>query len=123
MKLRAKSTTQSHRAPVYYVDLTIREGTSLEEAIAEARALSEQRKEVGHDQAALDSAARVGFENGAFEEMEEEIPDVLEEFFPADGEGSGTGASTGAGTGTTTGKPTLQDKLDGKAAKSSQSLS
>ncbi len=81
MKLRAKSTTQSHRAPVYYVDLTIREGTTLEDAISQARALSEQRKEVGHNQAALDKAARVGFENGTFEETEEEIPDVLEEFF------------------------------------------
>jgi len=113
MKLRAKSTTQSHRAPVYYVDLTIREGTTLEEAIAEARALSEQRKEVGHDQAALDSAARVGFENGAFEETEEEIPDVLEEFFPAEGEESGVGGGV-TGAGSVTGKPSLQDKLNGK---------
>ena len=87
MKLRAKSTTQSHRAPVYYVDLTIREGMTLEAAITEARALSEQRKAVGHDQAGLDSAARVGFENGAFEDTEEEIPDVLEEFYPEAGDG------------------------------------
>jgi hypothetical protein len=87
MKLRAKSTTLSHRAPVYYVDLTIREGMTLEAAITEARALSEQRKAVGHDQVALDQAARVGFENGAFEETEEEIPDVLEEFYPEAGDG------------------------------------
>ncbi len=115
MKLRAKSTTQSHRAPVYYVDLTIREGISLEEAIAQARTLSEQRKAVGHDQAALDLAAKVGFENGALEETEEEIPDVLEEFFPEDGEGSAGGSVAG----TVTGKSTLQDKLDGKANRGS----
>ena len=121
MKLRAKSTTQSHRAPVYYVDLTIREGTTLEDAISQARALSEQRKEVGHDQAALDNAARVGFENGAFEETEEEIPDVLEEFYPEDGE---TGVTdTGSATGAITGKTSLQDKLNGKAVAMSRGIS
>lgn len=119
MKLRAKSTTQSHRAPVYYVDLTIREGTTLEEAISEACALSKQRKEVGHYQAALDSAARVGFENGAFEETEEEIPDVLEEFFPEDGEDAGRGEGARSGAVAVAGKSTLLDKLDGKANRGS----
>src|SRR5690606_18721753 len=42
LKLRGKSTTQSHRAPIYYVDLTIRDGLSLTEAIAEARGLDNQ---------------------------------------------------------------------------------
>jgi len=32
--LRGKSTTQSYRAPTYYVDHCIREGMSLEDAIA-----------------------------------------------------------------------------------------
>lgn len=116
MKLRAKSTTQSHRAPVYYVDLTTREGMLLEDAIAEAKTLQELRQSIGHDQAALDNAARAGFENGAFEETDDEIPAVLEEFFPEDDEGRGASGGTGALTATTTGKSTLQDKLDGKAA-------
>jgi hypothetical protein len=71
----------------------------------------------------LDSAARVGFENGAFEETEEEIPDVLEEFFPAEGDESGVGGSGAGVTGMTTGKSTLQDKLDGKVvAKANRGL-
>lgn len=37
LKLRGKSTTQSHRAPIYYVDLCLRNGQSLEQAVAEAR--------------------------------------------------------------------------------------
>ena len=104
LKLRGKSTTQSHRAPVYYVDLTIREGMSLEEAITEARATHEQRKSIGHDQDALDEAARVGFANGAFEESEDEVEAVIEEFFPEGGRETGEA-----------GKTTLQDKMDRKA--------
>ena len=40
------------------------------------------RKEAGFDQAALDEAARLGFANGAFEELDEDGPAVVEEFFP-----------------------------------------
>jgi Recombination directionality factor-like len=106
LKLRGKSTTQSHRAPVYYVDLTIRDGMTLEDAISEAKARDEKRKQIGHDQEALDEAAKVGFANGAFEESEDEIPAVLEEFYPAEGE-AGSGNEKGV-------SQTLQDKLDKK---------
>lgn len=82
LKLRGKSTTQSHRAPIFYVDLVIRSGMTLEEAITEARRLDAVRKEAGFDQAALDEAARQGFANGAFEELDEDGPAVVEEFFP-----------------------------------------
>ena len=37
LKLRGKSTTQSHRAPVFYVDLCLRDGISLNEAVAQAK--------------------------------------------------------------------------------------
>jgi len=112
MKLRGKSTTQSHRAPVYYVDLTTREGMKLEDAIADASAQHERRKTVGFDQDALDMAAREGFQNGAFEESEEELPEVLEEFFPEEVvAGSGTASKTKS-----TGKQSLQQKLDSKAS-------
>ena len=77
---------------------------SLEDAITEARATHEQRKSIGHDQEALDEAARLGFANGAFEESDDEIPAVLEEFFP---EGGGETGEAG--------KTTLQAKLDRKA--------
>jgi len=95
LKLRGKSTTQSHRAPIYYVDLVIRSGLTLAQAIAQARELDEQRCANGFDQAALDEAARKGFANGAFEELAEDVPAVVEEFFtdeertePKDGTGT-----------------------------------
>jgi hypothetical protein len=53
LKLRGKSTTQSHRSAIYYVDLTVRSGVNLEEAIGQA-----------------------------FEESVDEAAAVVEEFFP-----------------------------------------
>ena len=86
MKLRGKSTTMSFRQAIYYVDLVVRSGMTLEQAISEARERDLQRRESGFDQDALDEAARTGFANGAFEELEEDIPAVVEEFYPeADG--------------------------------------
>ena len=85
MRLRGKSTTQSHRTPIYYVDLTVRTGMTLADALAEAKAERQRRREAGFDQAALDLAARVGFANGAFEELEEDGTSVVEEFYPEGG--------------------------------------
>jgi hypothetical protein len=82
LRLRGKSTAQSHRSPIYYVDLTIKAGISMTEAIASARAESKVRCASGFDQAALDEAARQGFAAGAFEESEEEGVAVVQEFFP-----------------------------------------
>jgi len=39
LELRGKSTTQSHRSAIYYVDLATRSGATLEEAITQARDL------------------------------------------------------------------------------------
>lgn len=86
LRLRGKSTTLSHRSAIYYVDLTVREGLTLEEAIAHSRESDQRRKTGGYDQDALDNAAQQGFGNGAFEEGEEEIAGIVEEFFPV-GEG------------------------------------
>lgn len=113
MRLRGKSTTQSHRSAVYYVDITTREGMSVNDAIAEARALHESRKSVGFDQDALEQAARQGFQNGAFEETEDEVPDVLDEFFPDKGTEGATASEDN-----NKGKPSLKDKLDSKASSS-----
>ena len=82
LKLRGKSTTQSFRAPIFYVDLVIRSGMTLEDAITEAMRLDGLRKNAGFDQDGLDQAAREGFANGAFEELDEDGPAVVEEFFP-----------------------------------------
>lgn len=82
LKLRGKSTTMSYRTPIYYVDIEIREGMSIEEALADAQARYSQRKEAGFNQSALDDAARMGFANGAFEDSEDDALDVIEEFYP-----------------------------------------
>jgi hypothetical protein len=82
LKLRGKSTTMSYRTAIYYVDLVVRSGLSLEQAIEEAREVGQRRLASGFDQAALDEAARQGFANGAFEELEEDVPEVVEEFYP-----------------------------------------
>ncbi|MBU2741062.1 hypothetical protein HF673_17445 [Acidithiobacillus thiooxidans] len=79
LKLRAKSTTQSHRAPVYYVDITTRDGINSQQALKQAREQADQSME---SMDALETAAKLGLSNGAFEETEDEGIDVVEEFFP-----------------------------------------
>lgn len=83
LKLRGKSTTQSHRSAIYYVDLVVKEGLSLQEAVVEAREKAVHLKEEGVDQAALDAAAARGFGNALFEYDEDEMSQVVEEFYPS----------------------------------------
>ena len=78
--LRGKSTTQSYRQPVYYVDLTLREGISLNEAIMQAKQMDEQSKQAGIYQEALDFTPRKGFGNGRMDVDMEEGSEVVEEF-------------------------------------------
>lgn len=113
LRLRGKSTTQSHRTPIYYVDLTVQTGMSIAEAIDSARTEYEARKNAGFDQAALDEAARLGFAAGAFEESEEEGIAVIEEFFPYEAE-----HGPGGPTDRSEVKLGLADKLNRKAASS-----
>ncbi|MFZ6733626.1 hydrolase or metal-binding protein [Undibacterium sp. Ji42W] len=109
LRLRGKSTTQSHRSAIYYVDITVREGLTLAAAIGEARQTDEMRKAVGYDQDALDIAARKGFANGAFEESDDEVADVVDEFFAE------TQADEKPLPRSTT-KPSLLDKLNKKTS-------
>ena len=112
LRLRGKLTTQSHRAPIYYVDLTVRSGMTLAEAIAGARAEDGHRKDAGFDQVALEEAARHGFANGAFEESEEEGADLVEEFYSDESGSNQQGSSMESGK-----KGDLGEKLHHKAAK------
>lgn len=82
LKLRGKSTRQSRGTAIFYVDITLRSDQSIEEAITEAKRIEEQRQASGFDQQALDQAARLGFNNGAFEDNEDDGSAVVEEFFP-----------------------------------------
>ena len=84
LTLRGKSTTQSYRQPVYYVDLTLRDGISLNEAIVQAKQIDEQSKQAGFYQEAVDFTAKQGFANGRMEVDMEEGLDVVEEFYQAE---------------------------------------
>ncbi len=61
LRLRDKSTRQSHDTPIFYVDITVRSGLSLEDTLLAAKQLEEARQASGFDQSALDHAARRGF--------------------------------------------------------------
>ena len=81
LTLRGKSTTQSYRTPIYYVDLTLRDGVNLQEAISSAKQIDEQSKAAGFYQEALDHVARQGYGNASFEVGDEEGLDIVEEFY------------------------------------------
>ena len=81
LTLRGKSTTQSYRQPVYYVDLTLRDGIHLQEAIQTAKEIDQKSKLCGFNQAALDQMARQGYGNARFEVDAEEGLDLVEEFY------------------------------------------
>ncbi|WP_010115251.1 hypothetical protein [Acinetobacter sp. P8-3-8] len=81
LTLRGKSTTQSYRTPVYYVDLTLRDGVNLQQAIQMAKDIDQQSKQSGFNQNALDQIARQGYGNARFEVNSEEGLDLVEEFY------------------------------------------
>jgi Recombination directionality factor-like len=125
LKLRGKSTTQSYRSAIYYVDIGVRAGSTLEDAISQARELDARRRSAGFDQAALDAAARAGFANGAFEDSIEDGSAVVDEFYPEAGQSDGSGSHTdsqtdtpesaGRATGAAKGSSALRQKLERKA--------
>lgn len=97
LRLRGKSTQQSHRTPIYYVDLVTRDNQTLAEAVAQAQATWTHRAECGFNQNALDLAAKAGLARGQFEELAEEALEVgnavVEEFYPETTETSADGAT------------------------------
>jgi hypothetical protein len=111
LRLRGKSTRQSHGAPIFYADITVRSGVSMEEALLAAKQLDESRQSAGFDQAALDAAARQGLSNGSFEDSEEDSGAIVEEFFPDTGSANEKPAQEAP----TTSQPTLNDKLELRA--------
>lgn len=81
LTLRGKSTTQSYRTPVYYVDLTLRERIHLQEAIQTAKEIDQKSKLAGFNQNALDQIALQGYGNSQFEVDGEDGMNVVEEFY------------------------------------------
>lgn len=115
LKIRGKSTTQSFRSAIYYVDLTVRSGSTLEQALMEARELDARRRAAGFDQAALDAAARAGFANGAFEDSPDERDAVAEELFPPSEPRETDRAAPAVAEPLSPATPTLREKLERKA--------
>ncbi len=115
LKLRGKSTTQSFRSAIYYVDLSVRTRSTLEQALMEARELDARRRAAGFDQAALDTAARAGFANGAFEDSPDDRAAVAEEFYPAATADRAKTSADNNPSETSSTSSTLRDKLERKA--------
>lgn len=110
LRLRGKSTRQSHGTPIFYVDLTLRGGMDMAEALQVANELDAQRQAAGFDQAALDKAAQRGFTNGAFEDTEEDVGAIVEEFYPVE-----ESQSPVANTPPRSAKNNLAEKLEAQA--------
>lgn len=90
LTLRGKSTTQSYRTPVYYVDLTLRDGVNLQQAIQMAQEIDQQSKASAFNQQALDQMARQGYDNARFEVNSEEGLDLVEEFYSDENQDTNT---------------------------------
>ena len=58
LKLRAKTTTLSYQTPVYYVDLTLREGAELASTVSQAKDAAESDLEAGLGMIELEHTAR-----------------------------------------------------------------
>ena len=84
LRLRGKSTRQSRGTPIFYADITLREGLSMQDTLMAAKQLNEQRQQTGFNQDALDHIATAGLSNGAFEEDEDDIGAIVEEFYPTE---------------------------------------
>jgi hypothetical protein len=91
LKLRGKSTTQSHRSPIFYVDLCLRDGLSMAQAMTQARQHAEDRHSAGLQQNQLEQAARQGFSNALFEHSPDDTAALLEEFYPVMDQGQDEG--------------------------------
>ena len=110
LRIRGKSTTQSFRQAIFYVDITTRPEHSLTQAIAIATETNLNRQQTGFDQLALDHAAQLGFANGEFEDTEDEGLEVVEEFYPTSEETDGIAVQATSGL-----KQKLQVKDTGAA--------
>lgn len=117
LRLRGKSTRQSMGNPIYYVDLTVRSGVSVEDALTEAKQLEANRQEAGFDQVALETAARLGFSNGAFEESDDEGDSVVKEFYPEGNRVPENAEAASSAPAEKAEQSTLVNKLDDRAAK------
>ncbi|UNK04914.1 hydrolase or metal-binding protein [Psychrobacter raelei] len=82
LTLRGKSTTQSYRTPIYYVDLTLEDGITILQAVEQAQTMDNELKSYGFNQQALDMAAKQGYGNSELGFADEDTIGVVDEFYP-----------------------------------------
>ena len=82
LTLRGKSTTQSYRTPIYYVDLTLEDGITILQAVEQAQTMDNELKSYGFNQQALDVAAKQGYGNSELGFSDEDTVGVVDEFYP-----------------------------------------
>ena len=99
LTIRGKSTTQSYRTPIYYVDLTLQDNVSLKDAVENAQAIHAQQLQSGFNQQALEEVAKLGYANSAFEVDSDEGLAIVEEFYNADADSDGVVQPTDSSNG------------------------
>jgi len=112
LTIRGKSTTQSYRTPIYYVDLTLQDNVSLKDAVENAQAIHAQQLQSGFNQQALEEVAKLGYANSAFEVDSDEGLAIVEEFYNADADGDAIVRSVGSDSHSSDGQwRSLEDEL------------
>ena len=87
------------------MDLTLRDGIHLQEAIQTAKEIHQQSKSAGFNQSALDQMARQGYGNAHFEVNSEEGVDLVEEFYSDENQKANTEQAQPVTTARTKAKP------------------
>ena len=112
LTIRGKSTTQSYRTPIYYVDLTLQDNVSLKEAVENAQVIHAQQLQSGFNQQALEEVAKLGYANSAFEVDSDEGLAIVEEFYNADADSDAIVRSVGSDSHSSDGQwQSLEDGL------------
>ncbi|RVU82366.1 hydrolase or metal-binding protein [Leucothrix sargassi] len=112
LTIRGKSTTQSYRTPIYYVDLTLQDNVSLKDAVENAQAIHAQQLQSGFNQQALEEVAKLGYANSAFEVDSDEGLVIVEEFYNADADSDAIVRSVGSDSNSSDGQwQSLEDEL------------
>lgn len=73
LHVRAKSTTMSARAPIYYADLVLRPGMTLAQAVNVAKEFQKERAQMGLSQDGMEQALAAGLLNSDFAEQLDDL--------------------------------------------------
>lgn len=108
LKLRQKSSVQSHQSIFYYADLV--PAVDLVEAARLASEVAQRLQEAGLDQPAFEAAVKSGLDNGPFEDTLDDLAEY-EDYLGDDFRTAGADACTEA-LGTVAGQDQIEDDLN-----------